>query len=985
MKKIICIRCGIKRGRRQCEKEGGKYICGDCCTDEQLKADCSKNCIHYGKINEKGLSAYINALSESENPDGVVKLFDVYKDSADEFFKRRGLNGRYKLNYLYGWYFFIKRDFDKAVELMEKVAADDSAGQLQVNMARLVLARAYLMKKDIKRALDNALSVDETYAKDKRFIIENAYLAGGRMYELLDMLNSIENHGVYENYMLLQCSLVLKKDEGEEILAIVDDLINSGFFTNNIYENARLVAIKIKLLFKKLKMKEAYEVFEQNEKLILGTLNDVDDCREASILAAFFIYTVDKYKALKIYNMLSKENVSSIIIDELYRAFYTLEVSPYVRARAIERSISPTIEGKRFSRTVCAANILYESGEYYHALDLYIRALDEDEVKPLTMYTSSVCFIKCNRFNEGYDVLLKILKITDLIPGLYPCLIRCCLELGIEWHDYFKSMQIDKLNFNEIYELAKSLMEKEYFDDALYLYTYLLERYDGMDIYSMKMVCHSMSMVYRKLMDYKKGLETIYKIPDRFMDDVLYIDLGCIYYDSGELDKAEEAFRKGLKYSDSFTALFDIAILYMKREKYDMAFDYFKDYIENLSRMTNRRQLSSNMEYMPPLVKVYKNMAICCLKLGKLNDAILYMDKASKSGQDDSLHDALLAIQSAMLDPDSTHTDTAHIMDSCLEVREDFICRLKMFLDKVICKYYGNLKALIPTTELSKNLNKFISGEREAYLKGKHSIEHSDETFQRYTNMLASSFERNLPSMSEVACACEYTAKGGILDHVRYLSSVGENMLGELEYTEHSGLIYCSLIPYFKAVDALSHYILYPYYKRNINKLPLPLKSEGYSNIGVYSYSAYGKRCFRMQSQLDISSDEYLFEINCHPGLRKKYLDYTTHYMPWSKLSWMISGMKNGSDILDGSKSAGLLLLFYCVYKNYLGIKGDFKDKSEIVKLSGELIHLGNERDFCIKVLMSKSFEPDYVLHAKYVRDLALNCINDLMKIKVLK
>lgn len=980
MKKTVCSKCGIKRGRRQCASKGGKYICGDCCSSAQLNSGCPRECVNYGKISDKVLWNRINELAKNKNPEAIVALMENHRSSIDGLVKKNGRWDDRRLNYLYGWYFFFKKDLDKAIVFMEKVSRDASSERLQVNMARLVLGRAYLEKKDIKRALDNANNMDDDCGDDKRHLLESIYLAGGRMYELLDMLNSMENKGLYEKYMLLQCALVLKKNGGKRIIAMIDDLLDSGYFSGNRYETARLLGLKIKLLFKNLRMKEAYEVFSNNQDIILKAAKDIYDCREACSLSAFFMYTIDKERAMEIYNEISGVQVSSHIMEELYDAFSTMDVSPYIRARAIEKSVSQVLNGREFNRTVCAADILYEDGEYSLAMDLYIRALDEGCIEALTMYRAAVCFIKGSRFKEAYEILTKILLVTRLIPGVYPYLIRCCLELDIEWSDYFKSMEIEKLGFNELFELAGSLMMKGHYEKAGYLYSTIFEKYKGMDVYSMRMTCHCMADVYRNLKNYKKGVEIISMVPRQFMDGDLYIDLGCIYYDWGQLDMAKEAFDKGIEYYGSTVALFNMAILYMSRRDFKKALSYLEDCLKKIiTPSVGMERIGQRCS--PPLVKILKNIAICCHMLGKDEDALIYADMAGKSGMDDSLPEITSMIQQALLGTNNVNDDIAQLMDGCMVVREDFIQRIRMLLNDVIDRYYGKTEEPVPSSQLTKKITAFIMNMRAEYSADRNAIEHSDETFQRFVNSLTSSFEKSFFEIDEVACTDESVSSGSVVTYAKNLAMLGDSMFNELEYAGCRELIYASLIPYFKSIKVLCHHMLYPYYVRNMRELPAP-EPEEYRKIGVYIYKTGSKKCLRVDSSLDISCDEYLFEINCHPGIRNRYLNHNIHYMPWNKLKWIISGIKRGWDVLDDVRSSGLLLLFYGGYKNYLGIDGEFKDGRDIIKLSGELIHMGNERDFCIKSLMSGCFEPDYVSHAVYVRDLALKCMDDMLKIK---
>jgi tetratricopeptide (TPR) repeat protein len=82
MKKIVCSKCGLKRGRRQCIKYNKKYICGDCCSSIQLSSGCPVDCIHNGKLKINDLNHKVEEFIEmgilmrNSNPNEAVRLFD---------------------------------------------------------------------------------------------------------------------------------------------------------------------------------------------------------------------------------------------------------------------------------------------------------------------------------------------------------------------------------------------------------------------------------------------------------------------------------------------------------------------------------------------------------------------------------------------------------------------------------------------------------------------------------------------------------------------------------------------------------------------------------------------------------------------------------------------------------------------------------------------------------------------------------------------
>jgi hypothetical protein len=217
------------------------------------------------------------------------------------------------------------------------------------------------------------------------------------------------------------------------------------------------------------------------------------------------------------------------------------------------------------------------------------------------------------------------------------------------------------------------------------------------------------------------------------------------------------------------------------------------------------------------------------------------------------------------------------------------------------------------------------------------------------------------------------------------LIELGDSLFENFEYTCPEEYVYASLIPYYRAVKLLSTSRVFPYYERSLEKLPIPEDMDGFRKIGIYSYKAGGKMCYRIDFSFDISCSQYLFEINCSPGLRSRYINGAKHYMPWDKLLWMISGIKKKWNVIDDAKSAGLLLLFYGAYRNHMGLEGDFRAENDIIMLSGNLLHMSNERDYYIRNMLQGNFEFNYINRAREVRELALRCIDGLLKIREIK
>lgn len=1059
MKKIICYKCNAKRGRRQCIRYNNRYICGDCCSSMQLNADCPKDCIHLGKIMPRDLNKKTSELINTgiqirdRKPEEAIKLFDralkldkniyqclIEKSAAHEklgqyddavdclkqasalkedssiyrtmigIYRKTGkineclnvlMNYRDKLDgweadYLTGECYFLSGEFEKAVQYMDSVLKNAESDMAHLDRARIILAKIYLAYRDIDKVIENAESVSRDFEQEKNTLIESAYFVTGRMYELLKLIDSMEKVGYGEKFMLLQCTLVLRKNSQGGIIDLIDDILKNGYYSSSPYEETRLVGLKVRLLFKELKIKEAYELFDRYEDRLVKAAKDIYDCYEACSLIAFFLYNLDKNKSISLYRTVTSMDIDSFIIDELYNAFTTMNITPYVIAKSIEKSIELMKSGKSqsFNRTSIVADILFEYGEFSQAFDLYKRITDSERPDTVIMYKMAVCLMKQNKFEDALEIFINILGVTKYIPGVYPGIIKCCLETNREWTDFFQSLELEKLSFSEIYELAGNMMSKEHYDKAGYLYSYMMEKYKTMDVYSRKMIYHNMASVYRKLKDYSKAMEIIGEIPEKYYGECLAIDMGCLYFDVGDFDRAGEIFESVASCSDSPVVYFNLGILNIKLKNYHGALQYFAESIDKTISEIRRKKAFNAREYGSMLIKLYRNTSLCQIKLGRIEEALLSIEKALNIEKSQREMDIVTMVQRILLNRDKgweeNGDDIEVMMDSCITVREGFTEDIRRLLDGILNRTYSlSGKNRIKINDgLSDDIAAFIRNERRVYSKYKDSIERSEGTFQRYVDNMILSFERRtLPDyIKEAATAAD--GKTGSIDILKYtnvLLELGDRMFKNFEYTKSEEYIYASLIPYYKIIKMCAVETVYPYYKKNIDFLPVPGGPEDFKNIGVYSYMAGGETCYRMDFSFNISCSEYLFEINCHPGLRSEYINCKKHYMPWNKLLWIISGMKKKWNVIDDAKSVGLMLLFYCGYKNYMGIQGDFDSMDEIIKLSGDLIQMNNERDYYIRNMLKGSYEFDYLNCVKNVRILAQRCMDGLMKIKRLE
>lgn len=181
---------------------------------------------------------------------------------------------------------------------------------------------------------------------------------------------------------------------------------------------------------------------------------------------------------------------------------------------------------------------------------------------------------------------------------------------------------------------------------------------------------------------------------------------------------------------------------------------------------------------------------------------------------------------------------------------------------------------------------------------------------------------------------------------------------------------------YSKGVEMLCREKIIPYFSAQRENLPLIETREDYNKIGIRSFDVGGLVRFHFSKSFNIESSLYLQEINKNNLLRKEFKG-KEHIMPWEKLKFISHCIKTGKDPIDGTKSAGILLLFFFAYKNMLGIKHYDLSKEEIVQLSGNLIRLQNERNSLIHSKIVENRE-----EIESFRKISFECVSMLCKIK---
>lgn len=1054
MKKIMCESCGAKRGRRKCIRTGQNICADCCTRmqlDSACPEICPNIGKLSGRELREKTEALIESgiAMIDKKPDASISIFDrvlqldpenfqslIGKGTAYESMgqldrsiecleKAYGINpsdsvkiklayvnmkaGHFKKSisllsemcdhdgdcnahvlYMLGNCYYLDGDYKNASTAMEKLLSNPGNDILYRKRAAVLLSKSYMGLKDFESAVRCASDIDDEFADERSEILESAYFMSGRMYELLLLIDSLPRIGIRDEFMLLQCCRALKKDSRGDMLGIVGHILKGGGAGLDFVTETGLLGFKIVLLFKELRLREAYECYIDNEKRIIDASSSNFDCHEASCLIAFFLYGVDRANANSIYRAVTGFDGEALIIDGLFDAFSAMDISPYVKAKAIERSIEMLKSGggDDFNRTAIVADILFEQRDYADALSYYRRLKDTRSFCEKGMYNMAVCLIKQSAYQEASDVLTSMISADGDAAQAYPQMIKCCLELDRDPSEYLKMLRLEHLSFADIYGLAGDMLEHQHYDKAGYLYSYLLSNYNSMDIYSRKMVSHDMACVYRGLNDFQRGIDDIRSLPEKYISDDLKIDMGCLYYDSGDKKSALELF--GVIDDSRFGHIvnFNAGIIRMSEHDYQEALECFDRSASSLTYLVRNNSLSGSLEHMDMANRLCRNRSLCLAGLGKIRDSLVYAEDAVNIRGDAGSDRILSSVQEHMLRSENDCEDEMDIdslMDTCMMAERGFADEITRRLDNIMERIYGKPagQGMERVPEDDKCAG-FIVCERDRYIKDRNSIEHSGETFRRFMDGLCGNFDSlvlpaygggNISDMSSRPQDADAAADA--------LLQIGDRLLEEFAYRYPEEYAYSSLLPYYQAVKLCARYRLYPYYNRRKADIPAPERPDDFKSIGVYCYGMDSRTFYRIDLSFDVSCSKYLVEINCHPGLRSMYINPYQHYMPWDKLLRVISSIKRRWTIEDDTKAGGLLLLFYCAYKNYLGVEG-LRGREEIIKLASDMIQFSNEAEYCIRSMLEGGVGYDCAGKAREVKDIAVRCITGLRKINEL-
>ncbi|SEF39988.1 CDC27 family protein [Parabacteroides chinchillae] len=195
---------------------------------------------------------------------------------------------------------------------------------------------------------------------------------------------------------------------------------------------------------------------------------------------------------------------------------------------------------------------LYMNENYEKALEAYKEVIDSESfyrVKPLM----AECYVKLERFDEGYKLLKEILKQTDTEkdPSVYVNFIRCCLETEREKEATSmlnKTIKLFPDNVRILSLLALTYLENDHEEQALQITDYLFKAIDSAEEEGTKEGCDSLlragQYLYLKgdiekaLLYYKKILQRNPDIPH------MNIHMAMAYLSLGDIKRFQEYYEQ---------------------------------------------------------------------------------------------------------------------------------------------------------------------------------------------------------------------------------------------------------------------------------------------------------------------------------------------------------------------------------------------------------------------------------------------------------
>ena len=247
--------------------------------------------------------------------------------------------------------------------------------------------------------------------------------------------------------------------------------------------------------------------------------------------------------------------------------------------------------------TVEKALECFKNKDYKGAIDLFTAALEQDTGNAELYNNLGLCYANDGNDERAEKNYLRSIELNSQIPQAYINLVDIYYKQGRYAEGInILSYAIDSLPEDLVFRhyLARFYMEDAKLDLAIDELEYILDKQpNNYDAY------YDLGRVYFELGNYDSAIENFENILEyKDENEWIYYYLGEAYQANDEIDKALSNFLKAIARNNRMAVAYKkAAILYMAREDYEDAIEYFEDYMnmdipqeekENISKIIER-------------------------------------------------------------------------------------------------------------------------------------------------------------------------------------------------------------------------------------------------------------------------------------------------------------------------------------------------------------------------------------------------------------
>lgn len=221
---------------------------------------------------------------------------------------------------------------------------------------------------------------------------------------------------------------------------------------------------------------------------------------------------------------------------------------------------------------------LFKNKEYGKALDIFCTIVENGEETAEICNNIGLCYVQLGNFEKAEDNFVNAIKLNPKLPQIYINLA----DLYYKAHDYDSGIQLLSQGIYElpdemilVHFLARFYMEDARLDLAIDELEKILEKQpENYDAY------YDLGKVHFELGDYALAADNFENVLEHKKDNEwIYYYLGEAYEANDEVDKALSSFLRAIAVNESFHPAYKkAAILFLARQEYEDAIEYFEDY-----------------------------------------------------------------------------------------------------------------------------------------------------------------------------------------------------------------------------------------------------------------------------------------------------------------------------------------------------------------------------------------------------------------------